>query len=91
MTPNVGAFPDEVLEDKLDKEDMEKAEEAESDIKLKGGHVNVSPDINEIICGELHDAISDLWGEETNSQLKVAADWMNTDQLPLEGFLDVMD
>ena len=66
MTPNVGAFPDELLEDELDKEDMEKAEEAESDIKLKGGHVNVSPDINEIICGELHDAISDLWGEEKN-------------------------
>ena len=41
MTPDVEAFPDELLEDKLDDEDMQVEEEAEPDAKLEGGHVDV--------------------------------------------------
>ena len=66
ITPDVGVFPEEMLEDELDKEDKEVEEEAEPDSELEGGRVDVSYDINENICGELPDAVSDLWGEVTN-------------------------
>ena len=82
--PNVVAFPDELLDDKLDKEDMEAEEEMEPDTELKGGGVEDSPDINEIMCGELPDAVSDLWGEETDPQWKVAAERMGMVWLPLK-------
>ena len=73
MTPNVGAFPNEFLENKLEEEDMEVEAEVEPDTKLEGGRVDVQPDINEIMCGELPNAVSDLRGKETGPQLKVAA------------------
>ena len=63
-TPDVGDFPDELLENKSDEEEMEVEEKAEPNSKLAGGRV--LPDINGIICGELPDAVSDLWGEETD-------------------------
>ena len=55
-----------MLEDGLDKEDKEVEEEAESDYELEGGRADVSYDINENMCGELPDAVSDLWGEVTH-------------------------
>ena len=60
MTPDVGAFPDEMLGEKLGEEDMEFEEEADPDTKEEGGCADVSPDINENMCGELPDAVSDL-------------------------------
>ena len=83
MIPNVGAFPDELLEDELDEEGME-VKEVEPDTKLESGCVDVLPDINEIMCGELPDAVSDLWGEETDPQWKVAAERMGMVWLPLK-------
>ena len=68
MTPNVGAFPDELPEDELDQKDMKVEEEVEPDTELEGGHIDVLPDINDIIRGKLPDAVPDLWGEETDSQ-----------------------
>ena len=37
MIPDVGDFPDELLDNELDEEDMEVEEEAEPDTVLEGG------------------------------------------------------
>ena len=63
---------------------MEVEEEVEPDTELEGGHIDVSPDINEIICGKLLDAVSDFRGEETDPQWKVASERMDAVWLPLE-------
>ena len=85
------AFPDELLKVELDEEDMKVEEEAEPDTKLEVGSIDFSSDINEIMCGELPDAVSDLWGEEADSQWKVAAERMDVVQLPIEELSDIDD